>query len=120
MLENKVVSLRQTGVGIPLGQQQPAPSAGPKQLVHLLRAETYGVQWTDDEGTVHQELMHFMGGVWYRAPNGENYARSLRPLGNDVWLTKALVDRRQEALRAARAPSGPAPADEVDVVGSDP
>lgn len=105
------IGSRPIGVGIPMGQLSPGTGA-PKTVEAVHRAETYGVRWVDDSGQVHQEFMHYMAGVWYRAPNGENYAAGLRPIAEGSWLAKSLRDVRTEAETPAKVPEK----DAVDVM----
>jgi hypothetical protein len=62
-------------------------------VTNFAPADTYAIEWVDDDGRVHRELMHRIGGVWHRAPNGENYANTLRAISNDSWLVKHLEER---------------------------
>lgn len=102
-------AIRPQGVAIPQGQleaqnapQQPPP---PQQVLNFTRAETYAVRFSDDQGQSRTELMHFIDGVWYRAPNGENYAAQLRPLKGDLWLAKQLSSLRDDRVLPATVPS---------------
>jgi hypothetical protein len=92
------VNGRQVGVGLPEGQGRADGRAAPKTVFAFQEAKTYAVQWTDVDGTVHQELVHEINGLWYRAPNGENYAKQLRVCSD--WLSKAFAERAADSKTA--------------------
>lgn len=109
---NNAAASRPTGVVTP-SQQLSTPGGSPRSVVNFLEAKTYAVEWADENGDKHRELMHFIGGQWYRAPNGENYAATLRPISKDSWLVEKLEDRRRnETTPAASVPKK----DAVDVL----
>jgi hypothetical protein len=87
--ENKVAGRT---VGVQMPSRRGAETGRAKTVVDIAEAHTYLVKWTDDNGTVHQELMHRINGLWSRAPNGESYVASLKIMKPDVWLAKQLEE----------------------------
>ena len=90
----------------------PAVMATPRTIPNFIEADTFAVQYVDDDGRLHTTLVHRVGGVWQLPPNGENYAATLRPLGRDSWLAKAL-DKKFEAFELRFEPKVPADAGDV-------
>ncbi len=103
--------LRQVGTGFPTEQLTQASTGRPGTVEHFALAETYAVQWVDQEGRSHKELLHRIGGVWFKAPNGENYAATLRPITASGKLSQAL----EEARTAAQKKAAPIEIPKVDV-----
>lgn len=101
-------AVRPHGVKIPDGQlaagNAPTQPAPPQTVLNFTRAETYAVRYSDDNGQSRTELVHFIDGTWYRAPNGENYAAQLRPLRGDVWLAKQLTSARADKTTPVAVP----------------
>jgi hypothetical protein len=91
--------IRHVGVILPEGQLSTGAGA-PRSVKMMSRTETYAVTWADDDGREHTELIHRIGGIWHRAPNGENYASTLMSLRPDAWLAKAFENRRTEGMAA--------------------
>jgi hypothetical protein len=81
------------GVGIPEGQRTGSERAAPGTVVNFVEAETFAVQYANADGIIVTTLVHRMGGQWHLAPNGENYAATLKPLNRDSKLSKALEER---------------------------
>lgn len=104
MFESPNVNQRQ--VAIPEGQYA-SRGDGVKTVTHFTPASMFAVQYLDDEGLSHDTVVMHIGGLWYLPPNGEVWARSLRPLKEDTWLAKQ--------LSLARASSA-APLPKVDAV----
>lgn len=96
MFENSVGRAgRPVGVGIPTGQRAPVAETGaPLSVANLVRADTYAVQFYDTDGRLQPpEMVHRIGNRWYRAPNGANYAATLRVIASDSKLVKNLEER---------------------------
>lgn len=99
------VNVRPIGVMVP--QDQLSPGIGtPKTLIGFGEAQTFAVQWVDDSGKQHAELMHRIGGIWHRAPNGENYFATLRRFKSDTWLSQLLEDqiKKMQPMTTASLP----------------
>jgi hypothetical protein len=103
---------RPLGVGVPQGQRTPDVNGTPRTVTHLIEAKTYAVQFFDDDGTPHHDFIHCIGGIWYRAPNGENYAASLRRVNPTSWFVKKCEAKLADAIPAAHIPEK----DAVDVL----
>lgn len=110
MFGNSAVSGRQVGVGIPADQRS-AGTGAPRTVTNFAEMKTYAVEWVDDDGRVHREAMHCIGGIWHRAPNGENYAATLRAVAKDSWLVR-LLNERTASANATSAPT----TDAVDIL----
>jgi hypothetical protein len=65
----------------------------PGTVLNFAKAETFGVQYVDAQGRTVTTMVHRIAGVWYLAPNGENYSSQLRPLGAESKLRKTLEER---------------------------
>lgn len=105
------IALRPQGVGIPKGQTTPQGTGAPKTLLHVAEARHFAIQYADDNGTLHNTIATEVGGVFYLAPNGENYAQTLRPMSG--WLTEQMQERV-----AAHRPTAPVVSkDDVDPLG---
>jgi len=111
MFGTTAVSGRNTAVAIPEGQYVQG-AATPGSVLNFTEAKTYAVQYADADGRVHTTLMHRINGVWYMAPNGENYASTLRPLSVDARLSKNLEERFVTETTTATIPKE----DAVDVL----
>lgn len=101
----------QVGVGVSFGQRTEGKTAPPGTVVNLMEVQTFGIQYADNEGRVLTTMVHRMAGVWYLAPNGENYAATLRPLGTGSKLAKALEERFVNATTTTTVPKS----DAVDI-----
>jgi hypothetical protein len=89
-------------------------AGGSRRVTNIARSEEFAVEWVDDDGRTHIEIMHRIGGVWHRAPNGENYAATLKRIAADSWLVK-LLEERIAGENMASIPKE----DAVDVLGED-
>ncbi len=107
------VAGRPTGVGQSAGQRG-SVAGGSRRVTNIARSEEFAVEWVDDDGRTHIEIMHRIGGVWHRAPNGENYAATLKRIAPDSWLVK-LLEERIAGENTASIPKE----DAVDVLGED-
>lgn len=105
-------SNRPTGVLLPQNQIS-GGKGGPRTVTGFAKLETFGVEYVDDEGVKHTTVVQNMGGQWYLAPNGENFAASLRPVKADTWLAKMLDERFSGDTNVGALPRQ----DAVDVVG---
>ena len=113
MFGDNSVAGRPVGVGIPAGQRS-AGQGTPRSLGRIVEMKTFAVEWVDDAGVKHIEPMHSIGGVWHRAANGENYARSLKALNKDSWLVKLIEEQISEQTADAGAVAVPTE-DAVDI-----
>ena len=100
---------RTAGVMTPEGQRSGGKGL-PKTVSHCIPVETFAVEYVDDAGDVHATIMLKVNGTWYLAPNGENYAKTLKPVGEGSWLGKLLSEKTRAAAPVPQA-------DNVDVVG---
>jgi hypothetical protein len=111
MMGNSGMSGRPAGVGLPAGQLSQGEGS-PRRVTNIARSEEFAVEYTDDNGQVHSEIMHRIGGVWHRAPNGENYARTLRRINPTSWLVKQIEERVADVTSSTPLPAQ----DAVDVL----
>lgn len=93
---------------------RPNEAAPTRKLTHCAPAQMYAIEYGDDDGKKHTTVAMCIGGVWYLPPNGEDWARSLRPVPKDSWLEKQLGQARSEdqAAVGTKVPS----TDVVDVL----
>lgn len=105
----KSVGNRPVGVAIPEGQRSTGRGQ-PRTVRALTEMKTYGAVWVDDNGAEQTEVIHRMGDLWYRAPNGVNYAATLKSLKPETWLAEALNEQL-----ASDAPSVIPAQDAVDI-----
>lgn len=110
-MSTNAAAMRPTGVVIPASQLRQQAGA-PRTVTGFAEAKTYGIEYTDDDGTKHTTVVMNIGGQWYMPPNGENYAATLRPIKADTWLGKALEDGRLNSNTSSLPKE-----DAVDIVG---
>lgn len=73
------------GVVVPLGQFEDDSSRGtPLTVSHAYLALMVPAQWFDKDGKGHTEMLFIMGDKVYRDPNGEDWARRLQQLTDDM------------------------------------
>jgi hypothetical protein len=101
---------RPQGVQIPQGQLQAQGQGAPKSVVHVVPAEMVAVQYADENGDLHNTMLVKVGNQVYHAPNGEQWARQLRPAA--TWL----ADHVNKEIDSHAAPI---PDDAVDVFPKD-
>ena len=94
------MGMRPVGVRLPEGQTQSPSTGEPLSVVSFARAETYAVEYYDQNGAKQTELLHCVNGSWWQAPNGRNYAAQLKPLSPNNKLVRELEERRQERVAA--------------------
>lgn len=112
MFDNSVGN-RSVGVGIPAGQL--SPGTGPaRTLMNFAEMKTFAIEYVDDQGNRHITLAMYrvLDGKWYLPPNGENFASTLRPLGENSWLAKKLGERLADAAADA-APDAAIPKEDA-------
>jgi hypothetical protein len=102
---------RPTGVMVPQDQLSTG-SGSPRTVTRFCTVDVLAVSWVDDGGKEHTEIVHRIGGVWHRAPNGENYAATLKSLAQGSWLSELFERRfREEQSRRLSAPTTPSVSD---------
>ena len=106
---------RPVGVRTPEGQLSPGTGA-PREVVNFVEVRTFAVEYVDDQGNRHIDVANCIGGVWHLAPNGENYAKTLKALRGDTWLAKALTARLRD-VEGQKLPTTVPKEDAVDVTG---
>ena len=102
---------RPAGVMTPAGQLNVNAPGTPKTVRHFSEVRTFAVEYLDEQGLPHTTLLQSIGGVWHLAPNGENYAATLRALSKDSWLSK-MLEERVSHLDTSKIPK----TDSVDVL----
>lgn len=99
----------QTHVGRQLGvtvssNQLSAGTGEPNKVQHLIPSSMHAMQYSDDAGALHNELVLVIGKKVYLFPNGEAFAASLRPA--TTWIENkvlAILDSAHAPLPAADA-----------------
>ena len=80
---------RAQGVTTPEGQGNPR-NAGPENTVKNAMEVTFvAVEYWDEYGRQHQDVLLRMGNDYYKPPNSEDWARALR--GTASWLSKGIA-----------------------------
>jgi len=92
-------------------RQERSPDARPKHLAHMAPVEIAALHYFDDAEKEHTSLAFKVGGQWYMDPEGENWAKRLRPLA--PWLLT------QVEAKVKVAQTTTSDKDTVDVLGSD-
>jgi len=116
MFGDNKVNGRAVGVGIPEGQRRTqVDNSAPGTVLDFVEAQTFAVRYVDADGRTHITMVHRIGGVWHIAPNGENYAATLRPVAADSRLSKNLEERFVGATTTNTIPKE----DAVDVIGTE-
>lgn len=99
---------RQQGVMTPEGQGNPR-NAGPENTVIHAREVTFvAVEYFDESGRRHQDVVLRMGKDYYKPPNSEQWAQALRVVSG--WLSEGIKGKL--AVSSTRVPVS----DEVSVV----
>lgn len=111
-MDNSSSRGRPQGVLVPRGQvaQSDAP---PGTVIGFEQVQVFAVRHVKEDGTIEDELFNFFAGEWYRAPNGVNYANSLKKLNSGGKLAKALTAGYKAKIAPRKAPSK----DGADVLG---
>lgn len=89
---------RQLGVTVSSNQLNASGTGEPKTIQHMHPVEMHAIQYADDMGQLHNELVMVIGTQVYLFPNGESFAASLRP------ASKWLAERVFKNLASASAP----------------
>lgn len=107
---------RQVGVMVP-NEQLSSGTGTPRTIQLSCDVQFRAVNWADDQGRCHAEILMRIGGIWHKSPNGESFIASLRGLKKDNWLAVAVEEQYQAGTAAATA-SIPKE-DAVDPVGGE-
>ena len=82
---------RAMGVTTPEGQGNPR-NAGPENTVQNAMEVTFvAVQYWDEYGRSHQDVLLRMGEDYYKPPNSEDWARALKGVAS--WLSKGVAGK---------------------------
>lgn len=98
---------RQQGVTIPASQLS-AGTGEPRNVQFTAACTMQAIQYSDDNGQLHNEIVLVVGTVVYLLPGGEAWAANLRPAAD--WLTNKVL----ATIKSATAPLPKS--DQVDIL----
>ena len=96
---------RPQGVLVPRGQTATPSNAAPGSIIGFQPAETFAVRYVGDDGREVDDVFLRIGGIWYKSPNGENYANSLRRFGEKSKLVKQLDMEYKTRIAPRKVPT---------------
>jgi hypothetical protein len=109
------VNMRPQGVQVP--QDQLSPGTGePFTVTQFCEAKSFAATYADDHGKLHTSILLRIGGQWHIAPNGENFAATLKSLKRDGRLSNNLEAKYQESQPSLALGGGVPAADAVDPI----
>lgn len=92
-LTEQMKNIRTQGV---VGVNSDPNSAPANTLLHCAPAQVFAIEMGDEQGRRIRTVIYKIGGAFYADPNGEAWAKSLRPVAETTWLAKQL----REAIAA--------------------
>jgi hypothetical protein len=105
---------RQQGVMIPKGQlNADLPNGPPNTVAFVAPCQMMAVQYYDETGKGHRDVLLKAGDVWYKPPQSEEWAAALRNLAD--WLIAGINQKIAEYEAKDVIPAQ----DAVDVVATD-
>lgn len=98
---------------VPIGStaEKTAPA---RTVTHCTPMQMFAIEMGDEAGVKHTTVVFKAGNQFYHDPQGEDWARRLRPIDSKTWLARQLLDA------ATTADGGRAEVprqDSVDVMG---
>jgi hypothetical protein len=81
---------KQVGVTIP-DSQLASERGTPNTVLHVLKGETFAVNYVDEQGRVRAAVVTKFGDTVYFAANSEQWASQLRPASD--WMQKAIESK---------------------------
>jgi hypothetical protein len=89
---------------VPRGQVTRSDAA-PGTVINFEQVEVFAVRHVREDGTIEDELFNRIAGQWYKAPNGVNYANSLKKLSENGKLAKALTAGYKSKVAPKKVPT---------------
>lgn len=96
---------RPNGVMIPRGQTAVPSNAAPGTIIGFQLAETFAIRYVGEDGKEVDDVVLLVGGTWYKSPNGENYANSLRRFSPKSKLAMALDSEYKARIAPKKVPA---------------
>lgn len=96
---------RPNGVMVPRGQTVVPSNAAPGTILGFQAAETFAVRYVGEDGSEVDDVVLRIGGVWYKSPNGEVYAKSLRRYGEKSKLAKLFDEQYKLRIAPKKVPT---------------
>lgn len=114
---------RPTGVMIPKDQMS-VGTGEPGAVVRFCKAECFAVTYGDTAGKLQTEIFFRIGGKWHQAPNGANFAASLKAFRPGSIMAGSLESAYEKELENSEGVTAKAVAnipsdDAVDPMGGE-
>jgi hypothetical protein len=109
-LSEQMKNIRTQGV---VGANSDPNSAPANTLLHCAPAQVFAIEMGDEQGRRIRTVVYKIGGALYADPNGEAWAKALRPIAEATWLAKQL----REAIAAQDRTVSLPKTDNVDLFG---
>ena len=90
---------------VPRGQVSVPSNAAPGSIIGFQPVEIFAVRYVNEEGREEDELFQRFAGQWYKAPNGINYANSLRRFKDSSKLAKNLNEQYAAKIAPKKVPA---------------
>jgi hypothetical protein len=110
-LTNQTMNIRSQGV---VGVNNDPNSAPANTLLHCAPAQMFAIQMGDEQGRRIQTMVFRIGNMLYVDPNGEEWARKIRPIAETTWLAKQLREHFASLDKTVSIPKE----DNVDLLDS--
>lgn len=111
-LTNQSASIRSQGV---VGSNTNPNSAPANTLLHCAPVQMFAIQMGDEQGRNVQTIVFKIGNAIYVDPNGEEWAKKIRPVGEKTWLAKQLREFFATLDKSISIPKE----DKVDIIDGD-
>lgn len=95
MMSGNPMNMRPQGVMVPQDQLSPG-NAEPFTIQAFCEAKSFACTYADESGKLHTSIVLRVGGVWHIAPNGENFAATLKSLRRGTRLSDSLEAKYME------------------------
>ena len=100
---------RQQGVTVPESQRMSDQKGPPKTVAHVVPMQPYAVQWFDERGNAHNDIVYKIGNMVYYDRNAESWASGLQQASDFI---KNAVNAEHAVAFSPPAPTS----DTVDVL----
>jgi len=90
-------------------------TAPARKVTQCTPMQMFAVEMGDENGVKHTTVVFKAGNQFYHDPQGEDWARRLRPIDSKTWLARQLLDKTEVVADATRAEVPRR--DSVDVMG---
>ena len=90
---------------VPRSQTAVPSNAAPGTVIGFQAAETFAVRYVSEDGREIDDVFLRIGGQWYKSPNGEQYANSLRRFNEKSKLGKLLETEYKTRVAPKKVPT---------------